>query len=430
MEEPMPERPPGAGDTPWRIHRRTLLAGAVAGAVGALVGPGRARANPSWYPQAFAARVATDPAIGAYLTPAQEFWCRPRQLLVAPADLSRVLTRLGALGYTVTTGVPFAGVERVLFVANVNIRAVVDVLRNPANWPSSTPPEVQPHHVVFGYPNVMGSPDSPPAIAPSQRPSAPGDAGANLLVGICDTGIWAAAGATHPDWFGDSYNAAPADVDPLYSGDTTLALQGGHGTFIAGVLRRTAPAIRFDPKVALSPDGIGDEESVCAAIAALDPTVSFINLSLGCYTQGDRPSMPMLNTLAPRTSVVVAAAGNAASTRPTWPAALPGVVAVAALQPSRAGLVPASYSNHGTWVDLCARGDWTGPYVNGVLDPPEDPALSFVGWATWQGTSFAAPYAIGRMAALVTASGLAPDAAAAALTAGPTVFPGFGALVP
>jgi subtilisin family serine protease len=429
-EESMPSRSAGPGDASWRIRRRTLLTAAAAGAIGAVVGPGRAQASPSWYPQAFAAMVAADPDIRAYLTPGQEFWCRPRQLLVAPADLSRVMARLLALGYAVTSGAPFAGVERVLFAADVNIKAIVEDLRDPANWAPAPPPAVQPHHVVFGYPNVMGSPGGAPAVAASQRPSASGNAGTNQLVGICDTGIWAAAQAAHPDWFGDSYNASPADFDPLYSGGTTLALQGGHGTFVAGVLRGTAPAVQFDPKVALSADGVGDEESVCAALHALDPAVSFTNLSLGCHTQGDLPPMPMTNALAARPAVVVAAAGNASTTRPTWPAALPAVVAVAGLQSSRSGLVPADYSNHGPWVDLCARGDWTGPYVSGVLDPPEGPALSFVGWARWQGTSFAVPYAIGRMAELVTTTGVDPATAATLLKSGPPMFPGFGALVP
>jgi hypothetical protein len=340
------------------------------------------------------------------------------------------MARLVTLGYAVTSGTPFAGVERVLFAVNVNIKAIVVDLRDPANWAPAPPPAVQPHHVVFGYPNIMGSPGSPPAVVPSQRPAPSGNAGANQLVGICDTGIWGAAQAAHPAWFGDSYNATAADLDPLYSGGTTLALQGGHGTFIAGVLRRAAPAVRFDPKVALKADGVGDEESVCAALDALDSAVSFINLSLGGYTQDDLPSMPMANALAARPAVVVAAAGNASAPRPTWPAALPGVLAVAALRLGRSGLEVADYSNHGPWVDLCARGDWTGPYVSGMLDPPEDPALSFVGWARWQGTSFAVPYTIGRMAEIVTTNGVSPVEAAAQLTGGPQVFPGFGALVP
>jgi hypothetical protein len=424
----------------WRVRRRTLLGAAAAGALGALAGADRAHADPLWYQQAFAARVAADPGIRGYLTVGQEFWYRPRQLLVAPPDLARVLARLVAMGHTVGVGVPFAGVQRVVFALDVNIKVIVDDLRAPAAWLPAAPPAVQPHHVAFGYPNVMGNPSGPPATVTEQRPPQPDGTGAGLLVGICDTGIWAQAAVRHPAWLG-GYTATEADVDPLYSSSTTLALEAGHGTFIAGVLRRAAPAVGFDPTVALSPDGIGDEESVCAALDALDPAVAFINLSLGCYTQGDRPSMPLGNAIAGRAAVVVAAAGNASSTRPTWPAALPHVVAVAALSRTRAGLLPAGYSNHGPWIDLCAPGDWSGPYVTGTLVPPKDEPVVFDvppkdepvvfdGWAAWEGTSFAVPYTIGRMAALVGKNKITPAAAAALLQAGPAPFPSYGAIVP
>jgi hypothetical protein len=376
--------------------------------------------------------VAAAPDVRAHLGPGQEFWYRPRQLLVAPADLSRVMARLVATGYSVGVGAPFAGVERVLFAADVNVKLVVDDLRDPTNWSPAPPPAVQPHHVVFGYPNVMGSPGGGPEVARAQAGPTPGNAGAGVLVGICDTGIWALAGQHHVSWFEGGYTAGPADLDPLSDGGGSLALQAGHGTFVAGVLRRAAPAVHFDPTVALSPSGVGDEESVCAALAALSDAVSFINLSLGCYTQDDQPPMPLANAIAerPMDTVVVAAAGNANATRPTWPAALGGVVAVAALGTNRLGVAaPATYSNHGPWVDLCAPGTWAGPYVIGRLEPPDDPSLEFVGWARWQGTSFATPYVVGRMATLVTATGATPTEAAAILQAGPVPFPGFGAAV-
>jgi hypothetical protein len=414
------------------LRRRTLLTATAAATVGAFVGPGRAGAGPLWYQQRFAATVAADPDIRAYLGAGQEFWYRPRQLLVLPADHGKVLTRLGTLGYAVTTGVPFGGLNRIVFVADVDIKLVVDDLRDPANWPASVPPVVQPHHVVFGYPNVMGNPDSAPGVAPAENAPKANAAGTGQLVGICDTGIWAQAAAYHAKWLEGAYTATPAEFDPLYLDDGTLALQAGHGTFIAGILRRTAPAIHFDPTVALSPSGIGDEESVCAAIAALSPAVTYINLSLGCYTQGNAPSMPMAHALAtrPSMSVVVAAAGNATSARPTWPAAFPDVIGVAALSRNwRGALIPAPYSNHGGWVDLCAPGTWTSPYVTGSLEPPEEQPLEFAGWATWRGTSFAAPYVVGRIAAMVTADGVSPPAAATALRSGPVPFPGYGAAV-
>jgi hypothetical protein len=426
-------RSPGPDPTSSPIRRRTLLTAATAGAVGAFLGAGRAQADPLWYQLSFAAMVAADPDIRAYSAAGQEFWYRPRQLLVAPADQGRVFARLTALGYPVTIGTPFAGVARLRFAIDVDVKALVDDLRDATNWLMTPPPAVQPHHVVFGYPNVMGNPGSAPVVAGEQGAPQPGRTGANLLAGICDTGIWSLAASRHPKWFGEAYEATPADFDPLYTDGSTLALQGGHGTFVAGVLRRTAPSIRFDPTVALSPDGIGDEESVCAALAALSSSVSFINLSLGTYTQDDLPSLPLSNAVAGRLprSVVVAAAGNAASTRPTWPAALPDVVAVTALGRDRMGaLVPAEYGNHGPWVDLCAPAEWTGPYVTGSLEPPEEQPLEFSGWASWQGTSFAVPYAIGRMAALVTGTGVTPSAAAAILRAQPAPFPGYGAVVP
>ncbi|MBG6065018.1 S8 family serine peptidase [Micromonospora ureilytica] len=421
---------------PGRLRRRTVFAAGGAAALGALLRPGRAIAAPGWYEQAFQSVVAADPNIRAHLTPGQEFWYRPRQLLVAPADLGRVMARLTNLGYVVATGAPFAGVARVMFRVDVDIKAIVDDLRNRANWAASVP-VVQPHHVVVGYPNIMGNPgDAPASLAVSVAP-ATGSTGSGQLVGICDTGIWADATKRHPLWFAGSYAAAPADIDELYQGNSTLALQAGHGTFIAGVLRRTAPSIMFDPAVALTPHGIGDEASVAAALASLNPTVSYVNLSLGCYTMGNVPSLPLANaiaSLAPTPSVapvVVAAAGNAGSARPTWPAALPGVVAVAALRTDALlGQVPTEYSNFGPWVDLCAIGGHQGPYVTGLLAPPDQKPLSFDGFATWHGTSFAVPYAIGRMAKLVTNLGISPQAAAASLCVGPKPYAGYGAIVP
>ncbi|MET7426460.1 S8 family serine peptidase [Dactylosporangium sp. NPDC005555] len=408
------------------ITRRTLLTAAAATAVGAFAGAGRAAADPLWYQQAFAALVAADPAIRA--ASGSVFWYRPRQLLVAPPDLARVEARLIALGHSVAPGAGFGGVSRLWFAADVDIEAIVEDLRDPGNWPAQLPPKVQPHHVAFGYPNVMGNPADAPAAAPAMRPPPAGQAGAGVLVGVCDTGMWALAARTHPGWFGGWQRPSPDCIDPLYTEGRQLALQGGHGTFVTGVLRGIAPSAQFEAAVALSPDGIGDEESVCRALRSLDRSVAFVNLSLGCYTQRDVPSMPLGNAVAALSpdTVVVAAAGNAGSTRPTWPAALGGVTAVAALAP---GGRPADYSNRGPWVDVCAPGDATGPFVTGFLRPPEDDAIVFDGFASWQGTSFAVPYVIGRMAGLVSGSGSTPKAADAALRGGEAPFDGYGAVV-
>jgi subtilisin family serine protease len=110
--------------------------------------------------------------------------------------------------------------------------------------------------------------------------------------------------------------------------------------------------------------------------------------------------------------VVVACAGNTASDRPFWPAALKQVIAVAALD----GADRAWFSNYGWWVDACTQGvgltscfiqfDGPRPRVNGV-DPDR-----FGGYATWSGTSFATPAVAGAIARMATAEGLPASAAA------------------
>jgi subtilisin family serine protease len=110
---------------------------------------------------------------------------------------------------------------------------------------------------------------------------------------------------------------------------------------------------------------------------------------------------------------VVACAGNHASDRPFWPAALDGVIAVAAVD----GEERAWFSDFGPWVDACAPGvgitscfvrfDGPLPRVRGI--DPDD----FTGYATWSGTSFAAPVVAGAIAERAAADDISGAAAAA-----------------
>ncbi|MFY1652023.1 S8 family peptidase [Solwaraspora sp. WMMB762] len=386
------------------------------------------------YQRAFLEILAAHPAVRRYTAAAgKEFLYRPRQLLVAPADVERVTARLRADGHQVTEDDGFAQVGRLRFDRETDIPAVVDQLRDPRQWPGGRAPQVQPHHVLLGFGNIMGNPGGPPRVAAALPPPDPtrlGE-GADVTVGVCDTGIWRLAGDVHPDWLGGSYLPEPDDEDPLYLGGTQLALQGGHGTFVAGVVRQAAPGVRVDPESALDANGIGDEESLIAAIGRLGQQVSVINLSLGYFTQHDQPPLPLANALAalPKTTKVVAAAGNAGTSRPSWPAALPGVLAVAALDATDGVPVPADYSNYGSWVDASAYGDRTSTYVDGEMVLPGQPVLHFGGFAAWAGTSFATGHVSGRLAALMTSAGLDAAAAAAVLTAGPAWHPDYGVLV-
>jgi subtilisin family serine protease len=169
------------------------------------------------------------------------------------------------------------------------------------------------------------------------------------------------------------------------------------------------------------------------ALDGLDPAVSLVNLSLGYFTQDDLPPLPVVNRITGYGGkvVVVASAGNSATTRPSWPAALPDVVAVAAvtLDPISGVPVPAGYSNWGGWVDACALGTWTSTYVKGVLDLAGTVPVAFAGFAAWEGTSFAAPYVAGRLAALMSARGISAAQAREELLTWPVWRSGYGALV-
>ncbi|WP_243715571.1 S8/S53 family peptidase [Micromonospora sp. KC207] len=434
----LPDRPRTPLST-GRLSRRGLLAlAACATAVplGSGLRPAAAAAegaDDDAYQKAFSTALAADPDVRRYTASGREFLYRPRQLLAADADAQRVFSWLRSRGHQVTVGAGFAGVTRLLFAKETDVPAVVTALRDPRQWPGQKVPVVQPHHVLLGLGNIMGNPGSPPratAALPPPDPARLGE-GAGVTVGVCDTGIWQQAGAWHPQWLGESYLPEPDDVDALYVSGTTLATQGGHGTFVAGVIRQAAPGVRVDPEQALNPTGVGDEAMLVAAMARLGPQVSVVNLSLGGFTQDDVPPLPLVNAVAalPPQSAVVAAAGNAGSSRPSWPAALERVLAVAAVCRDGGIFVPASYSGFGPWVDACALGERDSTYVEGQLPLPGRPTQVFHGFATWGGSSFATGYVSGRLAAMMTAGGLSADAARLALLANPRWHPDYGVLV-
>ncbi|MEU8046198.1 S8/S53 family peptidase [Micromonospora echinofusca] len=426
-------RPPAGLSRRQVVAWSTLaVAAAPLGLVGA-GGPAAAGESPdATYQRLFLEALAADPDVRRYAVAGREFLHRPRQLLVARPDVQRVMARLRGYGHPVSEGVGFGGVARLLFAVETDIPSVVTRLRDPQQWPGQPVPLVQPHHVLVGFGNIMGNPGGPPCVAaalPAPDPARAGE-GAGVTVGICDTGIWRQAGSRHPQWLGGSYLPEVDDEDAVYVGADVLALQGGHGTFVAGVVRQAAPGVRLDPEAALDATGVGDEEMLVAALGRLDPQVSVVNLSLGYFTQDDQPPLPLVDALAGLPGrAVVASAGNAGTSRRTWPAALDRVLAVGAVSAGPTGPVPAPYSSHGTWVDACALGDRHSTYVRGRLPLPGHPTRYFDGFAAWAGTSFATGHVAGRLAALMTSAGLSAEAAHAALIAGPRWHPDYGVLV-
>ena len=291
---------------------------------------------------------------------------------------------------------PAPGVELLHLHGNapVDIGRLVDALRN-----ADQPIHATPHHVVFGCRsgNVMGHPDGPPepVTGPITRPRTPTPYPDTFRIGICDTGI--CAPPLHDAWFGGLYVTDVNDIDDLYKSGTKdqLDLESGHGTFIAGVIQQVAPGMPFDPACALNDRGIGNEATVAKAIRSLDPAIRIINLSLGCPTKDRIDAIGMsaaIDALDPEV-VVVAAAGNTNTSEPHYPAALPRVIGVGATEVVGGVVVPAPYSNFGKWIKVWAPGRFTSTFATGELAIPSGSTQTFSQpWATWAGTSFAAPY--------------------------------------
>ncbi|MBC8090854.1 MAG: S8/S53 family peptidase [Pseudonocardia sp.] len=254
--------------------------------------------------------------------------------------------------------------------------------------------------------------------------------GSPVSVAVIDTGITderRGDGWLHGLLTGTNEDALDAIPVP----DRSLDLGAGHGTFAAGIVQQVAPTADLRVLRAMDSDGVGSENDVAAKmIEAVRDGAKILNLSFGTQTVDDQPPLILraaLDTVFAHDPdvLIVAAAGNFGDERPCWPAAFsqffPNVVAVAGLDP--AGL-PAEWSSHGTWVTCSAIGEGVvSTYVEGtenrrVEDPPDTFPLD--SWASWTGTSFAAPQVAGAVARRSQERGITPTKAFAELRDGGT----------
>jgi len=203
--------------------------------------------------------------------------------------------------------------------------------------------------------------------------------GTGMVVAVLDTGVDLAHTALATslvagrDMISDT--ATPDDIGP--------GLAWGHGTHVAGIVHRMAPASKILPIRVLDSQGRGNTFVLAYAIEyAVQQGADVINLSLGADCGSQVLSSTIQSAIA-QGVVIVAAAGNSNTEVPQCPASMPGVIAVAAVDENK---VRAEWSNYGAgWVDIAAPGVGITSTFPG-------------GYASWSGTSMAAPFVSGAAA--------------------------------
>jgi hypothetical protein len=360
--------------------------------------------------------------------PGNRFLLRPKQLLIAPADVKDAQPALPP-GWTLDARTKTAAALRFTNptgngTAEEVLQAVAQVRKATAGRPQG-PVRIAPNHVLVGEqppvtftgePRIQGGnatcarPETRPKALPL-RTTQPRD-GHGVTVAVLDTGLFEHPWLVAPIVSRAGGAADTWDLDHDGFGDA----EAGHGTFVSGLIRQVAPAAHILDAKVLDSHGVGDDLAVAQAIEQLPAAVTIVNLSLGGYTDQDSAPLAIagaLRAIRARGGAVVAAAGNSGDRRPFWPAAFKQVVGVGAADFARTWTRP-EWSNYGYWVDAVARGanvastyalDATTKFIAqpgaGVTN------LTFNGWARWDGTSFSTPVVAGYLARLITRHGLA-----------------------
>ncbi len=296
---------------------------------------------------------------------------------------------------------------------------------------------------------------------PSRRADDELDGARRPVVAVLDTGT-----GVHP-WLDDVVERTPrcaqlpigltdpeTDVERhgvltgRYTG--SLDIEAGHGTFIAGLVHQRCPDARILSVRVVQPDGVIDEYDLVRALNLLwvrqaralaedrtEDLVDVVSLSLGYYHEEptDAAFDPVMRTslraLGRLGVAVVVSAGNDATERACYPAAFApwtagsapddGAIPLVAVGATNPDGTIALFSNAGPWVRTWRPGAGLVSTVPTSFDGGREPTVELVvdgsvratidpddfrsGFATWSGTSFAAPVLAGDLAQCLNASG-------------------------
>ena len=177
----------------------------------------------------------------------------------------------------------------------------------------------------------------------------------NVTVAILDTGV----DLDHPDLIGRL-----VDGTDIVNGDRSPADDNGHGTFVAGVAGATtrnkrgiaSPMWRGHvmPIKVLSANGSGKVADIARGLDyAVEHGADVINMSFGGTATAAVMDEAIARAVAADVVLVAGTGNDGFRGTPTYPAALPGVLAVGA---TKAGGTIAGFSNTGSYVDLVAPG--------------------------------------------------------------------------
>ncbi|MDI6858735.1 MAG: S8 family serine peptidase [Dehalococcoidia bacterium] len=201
----------------------------------------------------------------------------------------------------------------------------------------------------------------------------------------------------------------------------------GHGTFAAGVIAGqgdnrlgitgVAPGVKIMPVKVLDCTGAGSTSAAAAGVLyAARMGADVINISFG----GESESLTMKDALTEAHDtygvVIVASAGNTATSRTTFPARLDNVIAVSASD-RRNPDTKAPFSNWGPEVDVTAPGVDIVSTIPSQLCGEIFACLSSQPYASASGTSFSAALVSGTAALIISKNPhLLPDQVAGQLT--------------